>query len=186
MRLTRCYTAVRRLSTAAAPAGSAALSGISSKPIIGASRSTLVKTMMNAIDMPGRFLPVSSVHVRPAEGEAGEDGALWRSITHATSGDTLQEHIYANPSKGEIRYVGLDADGKSEGELEVVHSLVKNKENGSLCIEYFMRNRETRQRVDWTAMHSLDEAENAIETTIALARAKECQIADPNFVGVKA
>ena len=121
-----------------------------------------------------------------APGEAGDDGALWRSITQATSGDTLQEHIYANPSKGEIRYVGLDADGKSEGELEVVHSLVKNKENGSLSIEYFMRNRATRQRVDWTAMHSLDEAENAIETTIALARAKECQIADPNFVGVKA
>ena len=156
--------------------------GCSSEEISDVSRATVFQSMMNFIDMPGRFLPVTSVFVRPAEGEAGEDGALWRSMTFASGsreGENIQEHIYANPAAGVIRFVELEPNGK-EGELEVVHALLTRP----LRIEYFQRRGATEERVDWSAPRA--DAVHAIETTIALARAKHIQLCDPNFVGVKA
>ena len=139
--------------------------------------------MMNVIDAPSKFFPVKSVFVRPAEGEAGEDGALWRSMVYAGSGPkkgaTIVEHIYANPARGEIRFVGLTEDGR-EGETETVHKLISKP----LRIEYFLRDRETLERVE--SDEPLPAARVAIETTIALAKAKEAQECDPNFVGIKA
>ena len=55
----------------------------------------------------------------PAEGDAGDDGALWRSMKYhgagPLSGVTIVEHIYANPAAGEIRFVGL---GEGLGDLQ--------------------------------------------------------------------
>ena len=137
---------------------------------------------MNIIDAPGRFVPVSSVFVRPAEGEAGEDGALWRSMTYTGGpheGSTVVQHIYANPSRGEICFVDVSADGR-EAELEVVSALRRNP----LLIEHFQRKRDTSERVHLAAPRS--EAMRVIETVVAMAKAKELQQADPNFVGTKA
>ena len=158
--------------------------GVCSEEISGISRANLFKSMMNMIDAPQRFLPVSSVHVRPAQGDAGDDGALWRTMTYTGQGPmhgrVLVQHIYANPAAGEIRYVGLDADGRSEGECEIVNVLRRDP----MRIEYYQRKVETRERVHWEAPRA--NALKAMETTIALARAQEVQQSDPNFVGIKA
>jgi hypothetical protein len=174
-------TQARRLCSAAAaePVGL----GVSSEEICGVGRAALVNSMMNKIDMPARFLPVSSVFVRPATGDAGDDGALWRSMVFngpgPLGGTTIVEHIYANPSAGVIRFVALDPDG-SESEYEEVNALASSP----LRIEYFRRHRETRERVHDPAPRS--SALHAIATTIAHARSKEAQQLDPTFVGSKA
>ena len=64
--------------------------------------------------------------------------------------------------------------------LETVHKLISKP----LRIEYFLRDRETLERVE--SDEPLPAARVAIETTIALAKAKEAQECDPNFVGIKA
>ena len=46
----------------------------------GVGRTSLMKSMMNTIDMPERFLPVTSVSVRAAIGHAASEGALWRRL----------------------------------------------------------------------------------------------------------
>ena len=173
-----------RASTSGAAAPSEAVGlGCCSEEINGVSRATLFRIMMNKIDAPDRFLPVSSVFVRPAEGDAGDDGALWRSMKYhgagPLSGVTIVEHIYANPAAGEIRFVGLGDDGR-ETDLEVVNALLTKP----LRIEYYQRDRTTRARVPWDAPR--DSAMRAIEITIAMAQAKEIHLCDSNYVGSKA
>jgi hypothetical protein len=145
-------------------------------------RNTIFQIMMNAIDAPGRFSSVSSVFVRPAEGEAGDDGALWRSMRYdgdgPLHGTTVVEHIYANPGRGEIKFVAVDEGGESEH--EVVHKLLTKP----LRIEYFRRHRDTLERVQWDEPRA--SASRAIEITIAMAKAKEQQLCDPDFVAAKA
>jgi len=151
--------------------------GCSSEDICDLSPATVFRSMMNQIDMPARFLPVSSVSVRPAEGDAGDDGALWRSMTY--NGMVIQEHIYANPSRGLIRFVELEADG-SEGGLEVINLLHKSP----LRMEYYQRHRTSLERTHWTVPKT--DVMGAIRTIIALARAQEQQRLDPGFVAAKA
>eukprot|EP00325_Prymnesiales_sp_UTEX-LB-985_P015324 CAMPEP_0174763362 /NCGR_PEP_ID=MMETSP1094-20130205/110242_1 /TAXON_ID=156173 /ORGANISM="Chrysochromulina brevifilum, Strain UTEX LB 985" /LENGTH=181 /DNA_ID=CAMNT_0015969319 /DNA_START=1 /DNA_END=546 /DNA_ORIENTATION=- len=157
--------------------------GFCSKEIEGVSRAALFRSMMNKIDMPQRFLPVSSVSVRPAMGDAGDDGALWRSMRFegpgALHGSLIVEHIYANPAAGMIRFVTLNADG-SEGDLEVINALL----TAPIRIEYYQRRRLGLERVHWAA--PLSSASHAIATTVALARAQEAQQLDPSFVAAKA
>lgn len=156
--------------------------GCQSEALDNVSRATAFKIMMNVIDAPQRFYPVSSVTVRPAMGDAGDDGALWRSMTYVDGplkGSVLVEHIYANPSAGEIRFVSLDEDGQ-ESELEVVNQLHRSP----LKIEYYLRDRESLERLHWDAPKA--DAMRAIDTTVAMARAKEIQQCDPTFVGNKA
>ena len=76
--------------------------------------------------------------------------------------------------------MGLEADGKTEGNLEIVNALLRKP----LRIESFQRDVETRERVHWTAPLATERV--AINTLIALAQAKEQQQQDPEFVGAKA
>lgn len=152
--------------------------GASSGELAGASRAHLLKALMSAIDHPGRLIPgVTSVIVRPAVGEAGEEGALWRSMT--VKGERIVEHIYANPAAGEVRFVALD-DDEREGGAEIVHALRRSP----LRLEYFQRCRQTGERLHWDA--PIDSALQSIEATVSLARAKEAQDGDPGFFGSKA
>ena len=178
----RAATPRSRTLCAAASAQQPVGLGCSSEEICGVGRDRLFSSMMNQIDAPARFLPVSSVSVRPAEGEAFHDGALWRSMVFngpgPLHGSTIREHIYANPREGEIRFVALAPDG-SEGELEVVSALLRKP----MRIEYYQRHRETFERVHWDA--PLSTAMRAVETVTALAKAKEAEVLDPHFVGTK-
>lgn len=178
-----CQIGVRHCSHSS-DAGEEVGMGCLSSTIQGASRATVFKSMMNVIDMPGRFLPVSRVSIRPpTDMDAAEDGAIWRSLTFngpgLLHGATIMEHIYANPSTGTIRFVRLDQRGK-EGELEVIHQLAGDP----MRIEYFQRHRASLERAHWGFPR--ETALQAIETTIALSVAQECQQSDPGFVGVKA
>ena len=74
----------------------------------------------------------------------------------------------------------LNADG-SESSLETVHALLRSP----LRIEYYRRDSASGQRVEWPESERTT-ALSAIETTIALATAKEVQQNDPSFVGAKA
>ena len=152
--------------------------GASSGDLSSSSRTHLLNALMSAIDHPGRLIVgVTSVTVRPAVGEAGEDGALWRTMT--VEGERVVEHIYANPAAGEVRFVPLDADER-EGDTEIVHALRRSP----LRLEYFQRCRRTGERLHWdTPMHS---ALRSIEATVTLARAKEAQDGDSGFFGNKA
>ena len=84
-----------------------------------------------------------------------------------------------NPALGEIRYVPLDDDG-----CELQEEVVNKLQTKPLRIEHFMRDRETRERVHWAAPRS--DTMRAIETTVAMAKAKAIQECDPTFVGAKA
>ena len=137
----------------------------------GVGRTSLVKAMMNAIDMPERFLPVTSVSVRAAIGHAASEGALWRRLV--LDGTPTTEHIYANPAAGEIRFVPVD--GEQEGALEVVNELHRSP----LRIEHYQRDRTTLQRVHWSAPRPRIVA--AIEATVQLAKAAEAEAADTSF-----
>ena len=53
-----------------------------------------------------------------------------------------------------------------------------------LRIEYFRRHRDTLERVQWDEPRA--SASRAIEITIAMAKAKEQQLCDPDFVAAKA
>jgi hypothetical protein len=134
-------------------------------------RTSLVKAMMNAIDMPERFLPVTSVSVRAAIGHAASEGALWRRLV--IDGTPMTEHVYANPAAGEIRFVPVD--GEQEGALEVVNELHRSP----LRIEHYQRDRTTLQRVHWSAPRPRIVA--AIEATVQLAKAAEAEAADTSF-----
>lgn len=155
--------------------------GITSAAITDVSRGDLIKAMMHHIDMPHRFLPVSNVSVRAALGDAGEDGALWRSMKF--DGSIVKQHIYVNPSAGEIRYVKL-ADGDHDAELdtEIVHSL--RKVDGAFAIECFQRHRDTMERIPWSASRAI--TARAIEATITLARAAARAADDPTSFAEKA
>ena len=170
---------VRSSSAASEPVGL----GYCSNDIEDASRATVLAIMLNHIDAPQRFWPVSSIFVQPAQGEAGDDGALWRSMKFdgdgPSQGTTIVQHIYANPAKGEIRFIGLGEDG-SESEVEVVNKLLTRP----LRIEYFQRHRETLERIHWDA--PIASTMRAIETTITMAKSKQAQMCDPNFVASKA
>ena len=137
----------------------------------GVGRTSLLKAMMNAIDMPERFLPVTNVSVRAAIGHAASDGALWRRLI--IDGSPVTEHIYTSPAAGEIRFVPVD--GEQEGALEVVNELHRSP----LRIEHYQRDRMTLQRVHWSAPRSRIIA--AIETTVELAKAAEAEAADTSF-----
>ena len=137
----------------------------------GVGRTSLIKAMMNAIDMPERFLPVTSVSVRAALGHAAAEGALWRRVV--LDGAPMTEHVYANPAAGEIRFVPVD--GEQEGLLEVVHELQRSP----LRIEHYQRDRVTLQRVHWSAPRPRIVA--AIEATVQLAKAAEAEAADTSF-----
>jgi hypothetical protein len=145
----------------------------------GLSRTKLFKAMMSKIDQPQRFSEVSQVSVRAAVGAAAEEGALWRSMLCADEG-TVVEHVYASPAESEIRFVRLKSDNKTEGALEVVNALCRVP----LRVEYFQRNRLTRERVHWSA--ASDTAVNAIRATLELARAAEEQAMDCDDFGSKA
>ena len=158
--------------------------GYTSPELAGVSRASLIKAMMSKIDQPGRFLPVSSVSVQAASGAAAEEGALWRSMVFDGAGTSVQivEHIYANPSSGEIRFVAVEGSGHtwSEGSLEVVNVL----HTKPLRIEYYQRHRHTGERIDWLA--PLQSVVGAIEATHALAQAAETLAADASDFGSKA
>lgn len=137
----------------------------------GVGRTSLIKAMMNAIDMPERFLPVTSVSVRAAIGHAASEGALWRRMV--LDGAPVTEHVYASPTAGEIRFVPVD--GEQEGALEVINSLHRSP----LRIEHYQRDRTTLQRVHWSAPRPRTIA--AIEATVQLAKAAEAEAADTSF-----
>ena len=140
----------------------------------GVSRTTLMKTMMAHIDMPGRFTPgIRHCAVRAATGPAADEGGLWRSLTF-DNGDTVAEHAYASPADGEIRFVRLDGS-HDEGVLEVVHALYK----APLRIEHYQRDRTTLERVPWSEPRARVAA--AIEETVRLARAAEAEASDATF-----
>ena len=157
-----------------------------SKAIEGVSRTHLIKAMMHAIDSPAKFLPVSNVVVQPAMGDAGEDGALWRSMKWKGGGPhdgAIIHHCYANPSSGEVRFVELMADGATESEFEVVHALVKTADD-AYALHHFRRQKDTLERTRWDLPRALVEA--AIETTVGLARAAASQAADGGAFAAKA
>ena len=168
MHMRRCDAVRHRCSTASSE--SAVGLGYCSAEISGVSRTNVFKAMMNRIDAPGRFISVPvRVHVRPAEGAAGDDGALWRSVAFdggEQEGTTVVEHVYTNPSKGEIRFVALEADGRTEANLEIVNALLKSP----LRIEYFCRDRNTLQRVHWDEPRA--RVSSVIDATVALAKVR--------------
>lgn len=158
---------------------SAASTGVS-VDIADVSRTNLVKAMMSQIDQPQRFFPaVKSCTVRPALGDAGEDGALWRSLVRDGYAE-LVEHVYANPAMGEVRYVRLGADG-AEGEVEVISKVHRGE---PVRVEYYQRNRFTNQRVPLTASKS--EVIEALGRAVDLARAAQAQAQDACDFGGKA
>lgn len=175
----RCGT-----STEHASAGNTVGMGYTSAPIDGVSAKQVFKAMMFNIDGADRFLPVSSVTIRPALGDAAEDGGLWRSMKFhgpgPLQGKTVREHIYADTSQEQIRFVELKGPQQREANLEVVHILHKNP----LCIEYFQRDRHTRERVNWDTPVQI--VAKAIDATIALARAGESHAAAVDDFGGKA
>lgn len=135
--------------------------------------SQLFKAMMHKIDHPAKFLPVTQVRVRaPTCASAAEAGAVWRSMHFAPTSTTLVEHVYADPSAGEIRFVGLDEDGITEGPTEVVNAM----HTKPLHIEYFQRDRSTGERVLWSVPRSAAVA--AIRATHDMAAAAAAAAAD--------
>ena len=154
--------------------------GYTSEVLEGVSRLNLVREMMAAIDHPARTIPgVSSVTVQPALGDAGMDGALWRRMV--VDGETIVEHIYANPTLGTVRRIALRTDGK-EGDLEIVNHL--RVKDGALRIEVYQRDQHTLEREFYSM--PLASATFTIEATVALARAKEAQEQDACFHANKA
>ena len=150
--------------------------GVSTEPLEGVSRATLIKAMMNAIDMPERFRPdVKHVSVRAAIGPAADEGALWRSLTLA-DGQERAEHVYASPMDGEIRFVQLEPGTQIETSLEVVNALHRSP---SLRIEHFLRDRHSTERVHWSEPRA--SVATALEATVRLARAAEAEARDSTF-----
>ncbi|KAL3899547.1 MAG: hypothetical protein SGPRY_012623 [Prymnesium sp.] len=138
--------------------------------------------MMLSVDGIDRFLPVSSVKLRAAEGAAADEGAVWRSMVFNTpgplDGKMVIEHIYVDREEEQIRFVALEGSSYQEGVLEVVHAMHREP----LAIEYFQRDRRTGERVDWDL--PLGIVQHAIDATIELARAaEEHASATDNFGG---
>ena len=150
--------------------------GVSTEPLEGVSRATLMKAMMNAVDVPERFRPdVKHVSVRAALGPAADEGALWRSLAMA-DGQVRTEHVYASPMDGEIRFVQLEPGTERETSLEVVNALHRSP---SLRIEHFLRDRHSAERVHWSEPRASVAA--ALEATVRLARAAEAEALDSSF-----
>ena len=151
--------------------------GFISPEIAGVGRMAVMREMMASIDHPGRTVPgVTSVMVQPALGEAGLEGGLWRRMV--VDGETINEHIYANPALGLIRRVMLNADGKTEGSLEMV-SVLRAKPH--LHMEIFVRDKESLAKVH--SNQPMAFAKLAVDRTVELARAKEAQEQDCSFHG---
>ena len=154
--------------------------GYVSTAIEDVGRTTLMREMMASIDHPGRAMPgVTSVKVQPALGEAGHEGGLWRRMV--VDGVPVHEHIYANPALGLIRRVELEADGSTEGGLEMVTAL---RAKPHLHMEVFMRDKDSLAKVHCEQPLAL--AKLAVRRTVELARAKEAQEQDCSFHGNKA
>jgi hypothetical protein len=153
--------------------------GYESAAIEGVGRTHLVRELMAAVDQPARVMGgVEAVTVRAALGAAGDEGALWRSLT--VRGESLIEHIYCNPALGEVRRVPLQPDG-SEGPLEIVHAVARKP---PLRIEVYQRERHSLARTDWSV--PLEDVAASVEATIQLARAKAQQDGDACYFGTKA
>ncbi|KAL1515723.1 hypothetical protein AB1Y20_002339 [Prymnesium parvum] len=172
-RLLRRCTSASPATSAIEPVGL----GISSAPLTGVGARQLFKAMLFGIDGADRFLPVTSVSVRPAHGAAAEEGAVLRAMT-LDDGTKVVEHVYADRLEGLIRFVQLE--GAREGELEVVHVM----HSSPLRLEYYQRHRLTGERVFWDAPRRV--MTEAIDATVALARAAESHAAATDDFGGKA
>ena len=146
-----------------------------SAEVQGVSRATLIKAMLAHVDMPQRFTSsITHAAVRAATGPAALDGALWRSLT-LTGGETVTEHVYANPADGEIRFVRLEPDER-EGPHEVVLEVLRGP---PMRIEHYQRDRASLERVHWSA--SRVEVAATVDATVRLARAAEAEAQDVSF-----
>ena len=90
----------------------------------------------------------------------------------------MEEHVYIDRVAKEIRFVELMANG-AEAETEVINALRREP----LRIEYFVRRRDTHERLLWKDSPAALHAEGEMERTIELACELEAADAeDDDFV----
>lgn len=138
--------------------------GYASPPIEGVGEEKLWAAMLTKIKGVADFLPVTDVACEDKDGGAYK----WRSMKFVGPGPmhgaTIVEHIYADRATGEIRFVGLDAEGSESGE-EVVNVLLRDP----LRIEYYKRSTASHDRLHWPA--PLAGVVSAIDKTVEVAKA---------------
>ena len=120
--------------------------GYCSEKIENCSEESLWTAMLSKIENVSDFLPVLDVVCEKRE--RGE--CVWRTMKFngpgPLNGKVIVEHIYADASAGEIRFVNLDADGK-ETDTEVVNVMLRDP----LKIEYYQRSVASKERLAWMA-----------------------------------
>mmetsp|Transcript_1279 Transcript_1279/g.2240 ORF Transcript_1279/g.2240 Transcript_1279/m.2240 type:complete len:159 (+) Transcript_1279:129-605(+) len=123
--------------------------GYVSEPISGATAEALWQEMCVKIKRPQDFLPVINVLCEDRDGATGLH--VWRTMDFTgpgpMHGKTIVEHIYADETAGEIRFVVQNDSTGSETDTEVVNVLLRDP----LRIEYCMRSVASKERKDWKA-----------------------------------
>jgi hypothetical protein len=144
----------------------------------GTTSQHLWDVMKQEIKSVANYLPVTNVRCLEFKGymrrsltyiedsqNAEATVKLWHH--HGLKKDaTIVENIYCDETKREIRYVELDQDN-NEIDEEFVHALVMIDQL-TPSIEYFKRNRKTKERVHCDMPTA--EARNEIERTAEVAR----------------
>ena len=173
-RLARVLLHARGACTTSASVGTSVCSEVAD-----VSRASLWEAMCVAIVNPQLFLPVSRVKLsrqqQPTLRTMTFDG------TGPMHGEAITEHIYLSSGAGEIMFVPLDGeDSRNEHLFEVVHAL----RTDPLRLEYFQRNRHTKERSEallsniYLNAHERESSVRAIEATFELAREIEAEAAE--------
>ena len=173
-RLARALSRSRGACTTSTPVGTSVCCEVA-----GVSHASLWEAMCVTIVNPQLFLPVSRVML------SRQQQPTLRTMTFdgpgPMHGDAVTEHIYLSSGAGEIMFVPLDGkDSRNEHLFEVVHAL----RTDPLRIEYFQRNRRSKERTEallsniYLNAYESESSVRAIEATFELAREIEAEAAE--------